>query len=105
MTAQQVQAEGPAAPAGRARPANPPVAVRALDVLASEWIKLRSVRSNYLTTLIAAIVTIGGTVLVAFAVTGDSPSQMSEGNVTSVPPPAIELMPPARNADPAATAI
>src|SRR5260370_8331896 len=44
------------------------------------------------------------TVLVAFAVTEFSPSQMSAGNDTSVPPPATELMAPARNAAPKATA-
>jgi ABC-type branched-subunit amino acid transport system ATPase component len=35
--------------------------VRARDVLAFEWTKLRSVRSNYLTLLIAAMATIGST--------------------------------------------
>src|SRR6266550_755544 len=44
------------------------------------------------------------TVLVAFAVTEDSPSQISVGKVTSVPPPATELMAPARNAAPNAGA-
>ena len=38
------------------------------------------------------------TVLVALAVTEFRPSQMSAGNDTSVPPPAIELIAPARNA-------
>jgi hypothetical protein len=38
------------------------------------------------------------TVLVAFAVTGLSPSQISMGNETSVPPPATELMAPATKA-------
>jgi hypothetical protein len=37
------------------------------------------------------------TVLVAFAVIEGSPSQMSVGNETSVPPPATELIAPARN--------
>src|ERR1035441_4204969 len=44
------------------------------------------------------------TVLVAFAVTEFNPSQISTGNETSVPPPATELMAPARKAAPKATA-
>jgi hypothetical protein len=44
------------------------------------------------------------TVLVAFAVTEPRPSQISAGNDTSVPPPATELMAPARKAAPKATA-
>jgi hypothetical protein len=53
----------------RAAPAAvPSLAVRALDVLVSEWTKLRSARSNYLTLLIAAVVTIGATVVVAHAI-------------------------------------
>ena len=44
------------------------------------------------------------TVLVALAITDGSPSQIREGNVTSVPPPATELMAPAMNAAPNATA-
>jgi ABC-2 type transport system permease protein len=55
-------------PQPRAAPAAvPSLAVRARDVLASEWTKLRSARSNYLTLLIAAVVTIGATVVVAHA--------------------------------------
>jgi hypothetical protein len=69
VTAQQVQAAGPAEPSEQAGQAKPSVAVRARDVLASEWIKLSSVRSNKLTVLIAAIVTIAGTALVATATT------------------------------------
>jgi hypothetical protein len=38
------------------------------------------------------------TVLVELAVTGGSPSQTSAGKESSVPPPATELIPPARNA-------
>ena len=38
------------------------------------------------------------TVLVALAVTESSPSQINVGNDTSVPPPATELIAPARNA-------
>lgn len=44
------------------------------------------------------------TVLVAFAVTDDSPSQIRTGNDNSVPPPATELIMPATNAAPNATA-
>jgi ABC-2 type transport system permease protein len=43
----------------------PTVATRALDVIAFEWTKLRSVRSNRLTMLIAAGVTLALTVVVA----------------------------------------
>jgi hypothetical protein len=44
------------------------------------------------------------TVLVALAATEFRPSQISAGNETRVPPPATELMAPARNAAPKATA-
>ncbi len=43
-------------PSGRARP---PAAVRARDVLASEWIKLWSVRSTYAALSIAALLAVG----------------------------------------------
>ena len=43
------------------------------------------------------------TVLVAFAVTEFSPSQIRAGNETSVPPPATELMEPAMKAAAKAT--
>ena len=43
------------------------------------------------------------TVLVALALMDGSPSQMSVGNVSSVPPPATELMVPATKAEPNAT--
>jgi ABC-2 type transport system permease protein len=42
-----------------------PVAVRARDVLASEWTKLRSVRSTYWTLLVAVVTPIGLSALVA----------------------------------------
>ena len=48
-----------------ARPAVPALTARAWDVLGFEWIKLRSVRSNGWTVLIAAVVTIGITAIVA----------------------------------------
>src|SRR5271157_3833729 len=44
------------------------------------------------------------TVLVALAVTESRPSQINAGKETSVPPPATELMAPARNAAANATA-
>jgi ABC-2 type transport system permease protein len=59
MTATQIAAAGRAVP---------PRLVRARDVLAFEWTKLRSVRSNYLTLLIAAMATIGSTAIVGHAV-------------------------------------
>jgi ABC-2 type transport system permease protein len=46
-------------------PVAPSLAARARDVLAFEWVKLRSVRSNYVTLLIAAMATIGSTAIVA----------------------------------------
>jgi len=42
-----------------------PVAVRARDVLTSEWTKLRSVRSTYWTVLVAVVTPIGLSALVA----------------------------------------
>ena len=42
--------------------------------------------------------------LVAFAVTEFNPSQISVGKESSVPPPATELIAPAKNADPNAAA-
>jgi ABC-2 type transport system permease protein len=57
-------------------PSMPSLAARVSDVLAFEWVKLRSVRSNYVTLLIAAIATIGSTALVARAITA-----------AAVPPP------------------
>jgi ABC-2 type transport system permease protein len=52
--------------AGRARePVAASVAARARDVLGFEWVKLRSVRSNHITLLIAAMATIGVTAVVA----------------------------------------
>jgi ABC-2 type transport system permease protein len=73
MTAAQIRA---------ARAALPSLAVRASDVLAFEWTKLRSVRSNYWTLLIAAAVVIGSTVVIAHAFTPGPP-----------PPPGTPLTP------------
>ena len=62
MTASQL----PAAGAPRAHdPAVPSWPVRARDVLTFEWTKLRSLRSNRWTLLIAAVVTLGVTAIVA----------------------------------------
>jgi ABC-2 type transport system permease protein len=62
MTAQQLRA---AAPADAGAAAAPGRLVRARDVLASEWTKLQSLRSNRLTLAITAAVTLGLTVVVA----------------------------------------
>jgi ABC-2 type transport system permease protein len=51
-----------------AQPQAPSLAARAHDVVAFEWIKLRSVRSTWITLLVAAVVTIGATAVVARAV-------------------------------------
>ena len=51
----------------------PSLAARAHDIVAFEWTKLRSVRSTYITLLIAAAVTIGATAIVARAV-GSTPT-------------------------------
>ena len=62
MTASQL----PAAGAPRAHdPAVPSWPVRTRDVLTFEWTKLRSVRSNRWTLLIAVVVTLGVTAIVA----------------------------------------
>lgn len=45
----------------------PSLAARARDVLTFEWTKLRSLRSNYITLVAAAIVTIGASVIVGHA--------------------------------------
>src|SRR5215472_16809236 len=54
--------------AARARKTAPSRAVRARDVLSFEWTKLRSVRSNYWTLSIAAVVSIGITAIVAHSI-------------------------------------
>jgi ABC-2 type transport system permease protein len=50
---------------GNVRAAAPPAAVRARDLIRSEWTKLRSVRANLWTLVIAALVTIGLTAVIA----------------------------------------
>lgn len=50
---------------GGAQAQEPSLAARARDVIAFEWTKLRSIRSTYITLLIAAVVTVGASVVVA----------------------------------------
>jgi hypothetical protein len=65
VTAPQLQA---------ARAAAPSLAARARAVLTSEWTKIRSVRSNYWTLLIAAVATLGSTAVVAQTIASTPPS-------------------------------
>jgi ABC-2 type transport system permease protein len=74
MTASQIAAADPAVPSRL---------VRGRDVLAFEWTKLRSVRSNYVTLMIAAMATIGSTALVAHAV-GSAPTPPQSGPITAL---------------------
>jgi ABC-2 type transport system permease protein len=67
----------------RAEQTVPPLAARARDVLAFEWTKLRSVRSNYVTLLIAAVVTIGFTVVVAYSL-ASAPTFPPGGPITAL---------------------
>jgi len=70
--------------AGRAAgPAEPSLAARAHDVLAFEWVKLRSVRSNQVTLLVALIATIGSTAIVARAV-ASAPTPPPGGTFTGL---------------------
>jgi ABC-2 type transport system permease protein len=64
-------------------PFTPSLAVRARDVLAFEWVKLRSVRSNSVTLLVAAIATIGSTAVVAHAV-ASAPTPPPGGAITAL---------------------
>jgi ABC-2 type transport system permease protein len=50
--------------------AEPALAVRARDVLISEWTKLGSVRSTYWTLLVAAVTAVGGSAVVALPARG-----------------------------------
>ncbi|HEY1920260.1 MAG TPA: hypothetical protein VGH27_32215 [Streptosporangiaceae bacterium] len=59
------------------RPAPPPIAARARDLLVSEWTKLRSVRSTYWTLLVATITPIAAGALIAFAFTAGPHTQRS----------------------------
>ena len=64
MTATDTRPD-PVSPTAPAAPASVPLTVRARDVLASEWIKLLSVRSTYWTLLVAVVTPIGLSALVA----------------------------------------
>lgn len=65
---------------GRAVPSR---LVRARDVLAFEWTKLRSVRSNYWTLLIVAVVTLGVTAIVAQSI-ASAPAPPPGGSMNSL---------------------
>ena len=64
-------------------PVAPSLAARSCDVLAFEWVKLRSVRSNYVTLLIAAIATIGSTAVVAQTI-ASAPTPPPGGTITAL---------------------
>jgi ABC-2 type transport system permease protein len=64
------------------QPAVPSLAARAGDVLGFEWVKLRSVRSNQVTLLIAAVATIGVTAVVAHTL-GSAPALPPGGAITA----------------------
>jgi ABC-2 type transport system permease protein len=74
MTAPQIATTGLAVPSRL---------VRARDVLAFEWTKLRSVRSNYVTALIAAVATIGSTAVIAHTV-ASTPAAPPGGTITAL---------------------
>ena len=59
----------------------PPAVVRARDLIGSEWTKVRSVRANLWTLLVAALVTIGLTVVVAHSIAA-APAPGSGGPFT-----------------------
>jgi hypothetical protein len=69
-----------ARPASAAPAPAVPLAVRARDVLTSEWTKLRSVRSTYWTLLVAVVTPIGLSALVAITLAN------APGNGTPVDP-------------------
>jgi ABC-2 type transport system permease protein len=66
MTTASVRRGDQADAAGPAGTAGPGLAVRARDVLISEWTKLRTVRSTYWALLVAAVVSLAGSMLFAF---------------------------------------
>jgi hypothetical protein len=82
-------------PAGRAGtadgPSAPSVAIRARDVLASEWTKLRSVRSTYWTLLVAVLTPIAFSVLVAFTFTNQPAGAPSPVRLDPLLPGLISL--------------
>ena len=61
-----VTAAGTPAARSASTPA-PSLAIRALDLVASEWTKFRSVRSSFWSLLVAVVTPIGASALVAFA--------------------------------------
>ena len=61
-----VTATGTPAARSASTPA-PSLAIRALDLVASEWTKFRSVRSSFWSLLVAVLTPIGASALVAFA--------------------------------------
>ncbi|HEY2261886.1 MAG TPA: hypothetical protein VGI96_04595 [Streptosporangiaceae bacterium] len=63
-----MSAQSPASPPA----ASPSLAIRARDLLASEWTKFRSVRSTYWALLVAVITPIAVSAVVAFAFAGVS---------------------------------
>ena len=69
--------------AAQARAAVPPAIVRGRDILASEWTKLRSVRSNRWTLLAVTVVTIGSAALVG-SVLASGPPPPPDGPVTAL---------------------
>jgi ABC-2 type transport system permease protein len=50
-----------------ASPGVPSLAIRAVDLVASEWTKFRSVRSTYWSLLVAVLTPVAASALVAFA--------------------------------------
>jgi hypothetical protein len=64
-----------------ARAGVPSRAVRARDALAFEWTKLRSVRSNYWTLLIASIVSVGSAAFVAQSISA-APHRAATGPIS-----------------------
>jgi len=62
MTTTRIRQADPPCPADTAWPG---LAIRARDVLSSEWTKLRSVRSTYWALLVAAVVSLAGSMLFA----------------------------------------
>jgi ABC-2 type transport system permease protein len=72
-------------------PAAPSIAVRAGDVLAGEWTKLRSVRSTYWTLLVAGVTPIAFSVLVAFTFTNQPAAAPSPLRLDPLLPGLISL--------------
>jgi ABC-2 type transport system permease protein len=74
----------PVAQQGQQAPqVSPSPLTRARDLVVSEWIKLGSIRSSYLTLLVASLVTVGGTVVVAFSMTA-GPHSALRGPVSAL---------------------